>query len=344
MNCFKSLKHAGCSESFYKDCFLQEMNSNHVSKEDKVKMMKMIRNFEESEQQQEEEDEVPDSLHKRLEGVDIDDAESIWMKLTPEEQKDFHQSVENGHLIEEWNPWWNSHDTTLIAEIGESVKIRPTKFTAPESVLQVPKLSTLMRGKEPSPLIRNNLFEVLYSYVHCCHKYNGEIQEFPSEAAYEIVFSSTFLSKGITAASIEAIPFAIDSCSQKNTDSLNHYERIEGCLDVYHILLGPSKDDMTVYTKAAIAQLHSCCTTLKHHRKNFDLKASLLNNVLKKLEFLYSWVEDNGLKLLPLAVEALSIYKMNSHSVKEHKDSMACMEGARDRLTKKGSQLIQELP
>lgn len=95
---------------------MQEMQSQTFTSSEKLKVMKMIQDHERN-CMDDEENEV-ESLQTRLEGVNLDDGDSLWTMLTADEKADFQRSLAAGSLIEEWTPWWYYHDTSLVTEIG----------------------------------------------------------------------------------------------------------------------------------------------------------------------------------------------------------------------------------
>jgi len=55
-----------------------------------------------------DDDSIPD-LHERLRGVNLDDADSVWEKLTPAEKQEFEELLQSGdvsQLVVPWEPWW----------------------------------------------------------------------------------------------------------------------------------------------------------------------------------------------------------------------------------------------
>lgn len=87
-----------------------------VSTSDKLKILEMIKNLDDDCVDGAEFD---NSLHVRLEGVNLDDHGSVWQKLTDDEQAEFLDGLKNGTLVEEWKPWWTSHEKNLVVELGE---------------------------------------------------------------------------------------------------------------------------------------------------------------------------------------------------------------------------------
>lgn len=192
--------------------------------------------------------------------------------------------------------------------------------TIPQLKLQLPKLTELLKSKDPSPLVSHNLVEVLYTYAYHCRKYNGTTADFASESGFNLISGSTFLLRGLTRPSLEeALEIAMSTCSSHNRDTAVPQEIIEVLLDVYHILLGPDKDNVTLYTKASLAECHSYCTALKNCR---DLPSTvnriLVKNVLRKLEFLYAWADHAFLEFPALAFRVFGIYKSKISLFSEH--------------------------
>jgi len=55
-----------------------------------------------------DDDSLPD-LHERLTNVNLDDADSVWEKLTPTERQEFEELLQSGdasQLVVPWEPWW----------------------------------------------------------------------------------------------------------------------------------------------------------------------------------------------------------------------------------------------
>lgn len=195
-----------------------------------------------------------------------------------------------------------------------------TNSTIPQLKLQVPKLTELLKSKEPSPLVSNNLVEVLYTYAYHCRKYNGTTTDLLSESGFNVISGSTFLLNGLTRSSPEeALEITMNTCSNQNRDTAVPQETIEVLLDVYHILLGPDKDNVTLYTKASLAECHSYCTALKRCRElPSTVNSTVVKNALRKLEFLYAWADHAFLELPALALRVFGIYKSKISLFSEH--------------------------
>jgi len=50
-----------------------------------------------------------EDLAQRLAGVDLDDADQVWQKLSKEEKDEFQRIIASGdtsQIVPEWQPWW----------------------------------------------------------------------------------------------------------------------------------------------------------------------------------------------------------------------------------------------
>jgi hypothetical protein len=51
-----------------------------------------------------------EDLAARLAGVDLDDADQVWQKLSKHEKEEFQQLLASGdtcQIVPDWQPWWN---------------------------------------------------------------------------------------------------------------------------------------------------------------------------------------------------------------------------------------------
>lgn len=54
---------------------------------------------------------VPD-LGRRLENINLDNADEVWSALTDDEKQQFEALIKNGEiekLLPQWAPWWTYH-------------------------------------------------------------------------------------------------------------------------------------------------------------------------------------------------------------------------------------------
>lgn len=73
LTCFRSPAHADCSETFYKNEIQRDVGENpNLKAEERLKMMEMLKRFEEMENEEDHnDDEEDDGLAERFEGIDL---------------------------------------------------------------------------------------------------------------------------------------------------------------------------------------------------------------------------------------------------------------------------------
>ncbi|KAL1916313.1 uncharacterized protein VTP21DRAFT_5930 [Calcarisporiella thermophila] len=203
LSCYKSKKHEGCSESFYQENVLLEMQSRGVDEETKNKTLDLLRRFQEQqlEEDVEEWDEENDSdtsdLAKRLTDLDLDNAtfEDIWNRLTEAERSDFKEKyLKEPELLPLWKPWWKQQAKDEEVAVGEFSEARPnlivelgaeqsdenTSQGRPEVLSDLVPLEKLTK-KSPHPDILYNIVGALFAYTFTCRRLNGELFENPEE-------------------------------------------------------------------------------------------------------------------------------------------------------------------
>lgn len=123
LDCYRSRKHVECSEKFYKNCVMETLQGDTVDNQEKRKMVEILKRFEKEESEASLEDErfeADENLEERLEGLNLEDTEKVWAKLTQEERREFQTAVNDGYigsLIDVWEPWWITRDTRWAALI-----------------------------------------------------------------------------------------------------------------------------------------------------------------------------------------------------------------------------------
>jgi hypothetical protein len=74
-----------------------------------------------------DDDSIPD-LHERLRDVNLDDADSVWEKLTPAERQKFEEMLQSGdvsQLAVPWEPWWlYRSDQSACGSMGTMVALQ----------------------------------------------------------------------------------------------------------------------------------------------------------------------------------------------------------------------------
>ncbi|KAL0570544.1 hypothetical protein V5O48_011411 [Marasmius crinis-equi] len=118
--------HSDCSESFYKKEIANGIDTQpSKTAEERIKMMEILKKFEESNLDDEEmfntdDEDEDDDIIDRFKGIDVENAEyeDIWDRLTEEERKRFMKAIDNPESDlrknlfvseDECNPWWEGH-------------------------------------------------------------------------------------------------------------------------------------------------------------------------------------------------------------------------------------------
>lgn len=106
LDCYRSVTHLECSENFYKENVIEELKLGDGMKDVEATMSEILKRTYENNQILPEYLEDPDTtlenseldsdddqehldISERLAGVNLDDAEKVWEKLTEDERQDF---------------------------------------------------------------------------------------------------------------------------------------------------------------------------------------------------------------------------------------------------------------
>ncbi|KAJ3992141.1 hypothetical protein F5050DRAFT_1801854 [Lentinula boryana] len=192
--CFKSPAHANCSESFYKKQIESDVRSDSMSKsaEERLKMMEILKRFEEDNLEQavgddkEDEDEDEDDLEKRFAGIDIASTSpnTLWSLLSQSERDEFVRSLQDpsSNLSQELllseelqrelvlRPWWESasegipvHGDPLIRDAGQSGSGIFYGNTHLPELIDIP--STMVKPLPSGPPLIYNLCAICIAYA-----------------------------------------------------------------------------------------------------------------------------------------------------------------------------------
>ncbi|XP_019634334.1 PREDICTED: zinc finger HIT domain-containing protein 2-like [Branchiostoma belcheri] len=293
LSCYRSEKHEGCSEQFYKEHIIEELKQQRGSHEEKQKVLEMLKRLEDQEEEEEEEEEEDEqTLEDRLHGLDLDrDTEAIWDQLTDQERAEFQSVVEKGMLgemLEMWTPWWSlsQEQASLIEEVGtqqdsvtKETEIRTNTNSPPALMAKIPKLSSLLKG-QPSESIKYNIVNILHCYAYVVRLHNGDHFTVPRQAAQELlqlcpVFTENSCYGCVGEALHAAMSNQLSAIIQESKRALgwlisilDQYFLQDPSLantvsfqslvvkDVSCILIGPSKEDSLRFVQAALSDLH----------------------------------------------------------------------------------------
>lgn len=129
--CYKSEAHSECSESFYKQCVIDEIKSHEKDTEGRKKMLEILKRVHEEdiknmealasddeiddelkeELDSDDDNDIPD-LESRLHNINLDNADEVWSALTDAEKQEFEALIKNGDVekfLPQWIPWWTYH-------------------------------------------------------------------------------------------------------------------------------------------------------------------------------------------------------------------------------------------
>ncbi|XP_016983772.1 zinc finger HIT domain-containing protein 2 isoform X2 [Drosophila rhopaloa] len=238
VGCYKSKEHLKCSEEFYKSCIQDELSGATVtqeSQEDVRKIYDILKRMRETdggfnpqdfdtdglenpldsdggdeaelgEDEGEEdpagedplEEDFEEDIAARLKGVDINDADEVWSRLTMEEQEEFQKLITNGDIMKlmpDYKPWWNKPKNSKIVVIPTPEETAKTDSSVPEIYGNIAKFSDICK-KTPSPCLHYNLWNILSAYACVARFFGGEQRTNASEAVAHLVNLSATLKYG----------------------------------------------------------------------------------------------------------------------------------------------------
>ncbi|PRP82120.1 hypothetical protein PROFUN_10328 [Planoprotostelium fungivorum] len=296
--CYKN-HNDGCTNEFWKENVMSELQSQKASDEEKQKFAKMLtENYEKmnlSEEQaqkldSQEEDVTPSQI------IDVEE-ELSKMNISKEDIKDLNEEQIQGFIewiksgrvseyIQPWRPWW-SDDAIMMGTTRENVSIEDEirKSSDIPPLIQVPPFHSLSRSK-PSKLLFFNLIDLLYTYAFVMRCVNGEPEEMDSrDVADDVLGVSTVLSStdNHESASV-AIHSVVESAVRVNNAPGAGVMRIEAVRDTSSLL------DNGRYITAALSHLASIIDRAHQDETNRDraYKKKMFVTV-KKVQFYLSW-------------------------------------------------------
>jgi len=321
LKCYQSVNHQRCSEDFYQECVKAEMVGDNLSDESKSKMQQVLRRMAASNEQEYQDDEDEDSdddededataLAERLAGIDLDDADKVWEKLTPSERRDFDQLLSKGDvasLLPQFTPWWKLKVPIQKIQELDAPKDEEFKNHCPEIWENIPKLSELFGSKEPSPLLKFSVLNLLYSYAYGVRFLYGDHED--SLEFIDIVESLVGTSGSLAGVNYDLADTAVEAAAS----AVNLHTHLAVSLDfsrsvkqdVYDLIKGPSPEDPQYYLLASLSDLREqFINAIKLVKKKVEpkkpsrfaqkmpeLDPKVLKTHLKKIEFYISWASE----------------------------------------------------
>ncbi|RCH95690.1 hypothetical protein CU098_001672 [Rhizopus stolonifer] len=180
LTCYKDLKHADCTESFYRESVTAEIQTRELDKNDKNKMLAMLQRLEQENQALDlDDDDHYESMLDRFSQIDIEhtDANVIWDLLSDQERKEFEHVLHNVEKTGDWHawhlpsysPWWEA--SSLIQEQDQSIP-------GPVLPASLPDFTRLTQpATRSSPHIVWNGLSILATYSYLMRHAMGDLLE-----------------------------------------------------------------------------------------------------------------------------------------------------------------------
>ncbi|KAM8706222.1 hypothetical protein ACLKA7_010489 [Drosophila subpalustris] len=164
----------------------------------------------------EEADEDVD-IATRLKGIDINDADEVWSRLTTEEQQEFQKLIASGDIMKlmpDYKPWWCKPKNSKVVVINSPAEVREDM---PEIQENIPKFTDICK-KTPSPCLHYNLWNILSAYACIARFFSGEQRTNSSEAVAHLVNLSATLKYGTNFEDAEdaIISVQMEACTTGN--------------------------------------------------------------------------------------------------------------------------------
>ncbi|KAL1501313.1 hypothetical protein ABEB36_006657 [Hypothenemus hampei] len=293
LTCYQAVGHLECSESFYKESVMSELNLDPNDPESKAKMLEILQrnqlksedfnekceewtsdsdidwdsyepfsrfvDVEDLQEDLDSDDDIFVEIGTRLKDVNLDDSEAVWEKLNADEKQDFIAFIKSKDISEFmhlWKPWWLHNEDNLVTELNEE-GIESFKTECPK-IGNIKTFSTLTT-KTPAECVQYNLVNLLAAYVFTLRYLNGQHFEFPNEAVAYIAALSLNLKKGQNFDTYQA---AVESVEQQSlNDDLGFMTDLENRKlmhqDLWQILKGPNVQEENFYILCALSDFEN---------------------------------------------------------------------------------------
>lgn len=160
-------------------------------------------------------------LAKRLDEVDLNDADAVWERLTDAEKEEFKSIVYNNEvdkIIQPVEPWWNQKlQNSPVVDIEENKKeLEHIKESCPQIYKSIKEFSKIS-PRPPAKCIVYNMASVLGTYTYIYRFYNGEHSSYVLEAVNNFISICDNLKANVNYESISAaIDSIIHNCHNQN--------------------------------------------------------------------------------------------------------------------------------
>ncbi|XP_068156543.1 zinc finger HIT domain-containing protein 2 [Drosophila tropicalis] len=251
-----------------------------------------------------------EDIAARLKGIDINDADEVWSRLTVEEQQEFQKLITSGDIMKlmpDYKPWWSKSKNSKIVIINAPAD---DKSKVPEIAKNIPKFSDICQ-KEPSPCLHYNLWNILSAYACVDRFFSGEQRTTnASEAAAHLVNLSATLKYGtnfedaedaIVSVEMESLTTGNKSSAEAGANLLvesreqlqqdarqlmsSKDNKLAALSDVLHLLQQSKALGKRAHTDEAQFQKIFALAN-----GSIELNRAKLTQLIKKIEFLLSYV------------------------------------------------------
>ena len=277
LKCYQSQTHVNCSEKFYKGEVEGELLARaSEDKRDKDKVNRDRKNMLEALQRLDEQNDLDSDeddldLQERMAGVNLDDFDSVWGKLSKEEREEFERMVESGKIrdvLPDFVPFWAllpRKKKVLIQELSEDEDDREKELvkSCPKVLTDIPKFDESDKtAKKWIP----SLLNVLYAYCYAVRHFMGEHADEDNILAFAEVMVN--LSDDLTefdpekasqdaSLAVERVIFFLKSGEfAELAEDNEHYDLVKE--DLKKLVQGPSDDESGFYILSALSDLKNC--------------------------------------------------------------------------------------
>lgn len=221
-------------------------------------------------------DEAPSSdLSKRLEGINLNDADAIWSKLTDAERQEFGKVVSSedaSSILPPFTPWWETKIQKVLIEDMNSNDDTTTEhqyatLDHPEVISSIADFTTLS-SKLPASCVQWNLINVLGAYASTVRFFLGDHHSSPHEAINYLISICANLK---TNANFDEQQMAIESIRYEAHNegfTTDEEDMVQMKKDIDSIVEGPDTSNTSnLYTLAALSDLHRLMVRAKSDKR-----------------------------------------------------------------------------
>lgn len=313
---------------------MKELQTEHgATSEDKNSVLGMLQRLEEQTEADDDDDEfleneidsdddsIDDSdLAKRLDEVDLSNADAVWERLTTAEKESFKSMIYNNEIdkiMQAVEPWWRQKvDKQLVIDVEENTKITELlKLNCPKIRSEIKDFSKIS-SKKPAPCIIYNIANVIGTYTFIFRYYNGDHFEFAPEAVNNFISICDNIKSNVNHENINtAVDTIVHSCQNCNLFTDKNSKNL--LLDDLKVIFEGLSENKSFFLLSALSDIINLFESAKlESKQKIDLKkfassfssefpdnhASVknckellnvthFNNCVKKLEFYQSFIK-----------------------------------------------------